>query len=97
MTETLTVNPEATTATKAPDLLAALRQSQEALGMGRTFHIGTYRVASTEDRITVPVERAVRPGNTRAVDGFRAVFEWARRQEFDPDYAKRIRREAWGD
>ncbi|HEX2087921.1 MAG TPA: hypothetical protein VHF89_19700 [Solirubrobacteraceae bacterium] len=29
-------------------------------------------------------------------DGFAAAFEWAMRQDFDPDHAERIRREAWG-
>lgn len=28
--------------------------------------------------------------------GFTAVFEWAEKQDFPPDHADRMRREAWG-
>jgi hypothetical protein len=31
-----------------------------------------------------------------AASGFGAVFAWAMRQDFDPDHAERVRREAWG-
>jgi hypothetical protein len=31
-----------------------------------------------------------------AAAGFAAVFEWAERQDFPPDHAERVRREAWG-
>jgi hypothetical protein len=29
-------------------------------------------------------------------EGFAAVFAWARAQDFEPDHAERMRRDAWG-
>lgn len=49
--------------------------------------------AAIEARKSVGIPVAVDPD---AVAAFDAVFGWAMRQDFEDDYAERVRREAWG-
>jgi hypothetical protein len=49
--------------------------------------------AAIDARKSVGIPEAVHPD---AVAAFDAAFEWAMRQDFDDDYAERVRREAWG-
>ena len=44
----------------------------------------------------IDAARSVEPVGPDAAAGFDAVFAWAMRQDFDDDFAARVRREAWG-
>lgn len=85
--------------------------TQAAMIEGTTQHARLWSAtAQTPDLMTVFTDAidavregtalpSVRAGDASEVDaavGFRAVFEWAMRQDFPPDHAARMRREAWG-
>lgn len=42
---------------------------------------------------SIPAPSVESQGTDRA--GFDAVFDWAMRQDFNPDHAEQMRREAW--
>jgi hypothetical protein len=103
MAETLTINLEATPATEAPDLMGALGEAEETVLM--ELRLADYVMAFTSAHVTVDEQGRVKdqaqpslpPNTAEAKEGFRAAFQWARRQTFDPDHAQRMRREAWGE
>lgn len=99
---TMTIDPEATVSTGTPPLLDVLsREPQEFLPMPNwhPFRLHTGGSTATAPPKGYGGERQADRERTRqeAAGGFAAVFQWARRQDFDPDHADRIRREAWGD
>lgn len=80
--------------------------TQPAVIEGTTQHARQWSAtAHTPDLMTVFTDAidAVREGHQtppRPVDpdaavGFDAAYAWAMRQDFDDDYAARVRREAW--
>ena len=89
---------------------AATRSTQANAFEGTTQHVrrwsanestptpdlmGAFTAATDAVARRTPVESE--PLGHEAAAGFRVVFEWAMRQDFPPDHAQRMRREAWGD
>ena len=98
----LTVDPEATVSvsTKAPDLLDvfSLAVRQEFVPMPPTSSRSRIPIGASAATPASYRGEGVQLDETRreAAAGFAAAFAWAMRQDFEPDHAERMRREAWG-